>query len=174
MAKVSLSKLVTAKKVEPKVVVINEQEVTVQQYLPIEEKMLIVQNVINSSLDVNNFLSPGRIDVFLALEIVRAYTNISLTEKMITEAPKTYDLLKTNGILDAVIAAIPNQEYQTLYSYVLTVIESTNEYFHSFLGVLKSISNDYDNTSMDLEKLFSSIKDPTALSTLKDIMDKIG
>lgn len=174
MAKISLNKIAPLKKLEPVTKVINDQEVSIVQYLPIDEKMVLVQEVINGALDANNFTSPGRIEAYFGVNLIKYYTNISITEKAYDELPKTYDALKMNGVIDAVIEAIPAEEYSSLSKYVHTTIDYTNEYFHSFLGILKSINNDYDQTELNLENLMGVIKDPAALSTLKDILEKIG
>ena len=46
-----------------KKVVFNEQEFEVKQYLPIEEKLKIISDIINNSLDNNNFDTAGNREV---------------------------------------------------------------------------------------------------------------
>ena len=64
-----------------KKVVFNEQEFEVKQYLPINEKLTLISNVLNNAHDENNFSNPVKVEVFTALEIMYAYTNINFTEK---------------------------------------------------------------------------------------------
>ena len=69
---------------------IGEQEVEVKQYLPVNEKLMLIGRVINNSADENNFANPIKLDVFTALEIVFTYTNISFTEKQKEDLVKLY------------------------------------------------------------------------------------
>ena len=46
-------------------------------YLPLKDKIELVNNVINQSVDDNGFYNPIRVKLYMTLEIVYAYTNIS-------------------------------------------------------------------------------------------------
>jgi hypothetical protein len=110
MAKVSLNKITPIKKVDDITIDINGEKVIVKQYLPVDEKALFSERVLNNAMDPNiNFASEMRMMVYFSLELINTYTNINLTEKMFEEATKTYDLLVLNHILDAVIDAIPKE-----------------------------------------------------------------
>ena len=61
-------------------ITIGEQDIEVKQYLPVNEKLMLIGRVINNSADENNFANPIKLDVFTALEIVFTYTNISFEE----------------------------------------------------------------------------------------------
>ena len=84
-------KLGLKKKDETKTITINGQEVTVKQYLPIEDKIKIIENVLRNSADDNNFANPVKVEVYFNLELIYNYTNISFTEKQKEDATKIYD-----------------------------------------------------------------------------------
>jgi len=44
-----------------KTIVINEQEIEVKQYLPINDKLDLISTVINLSMDDNNFANPVKV-----------------------------------------------------------------------------------------------------------------
>ena len=52
----------------------------VKHYLPFADKLELVSNVINNSVDSNGYYNPMRVKLYTALETVYAYTNISFTE----------------------------------------------------------------------------------------------
>jgi hypothetical protein len=56
-------------------------EYEVKHYLPIKEKIDLISNVINQSVDDNGFYNPIRVKLYMTLEVVYAYTNISFTAK---------------------------------------------------------------------------------------------
>ena len=90
MAKIAFTKLGLTKAAESatKTVEINGQPIEVKQYLPINEKLVLIGNVLNQSADENNFANPIKLDVFTSLEVVFAYTNISFTALILFSASK--------------------------------------------------------------------------------------
>jgi len=175
MAKVSLTKIAPIKKLDKVIIKINDEDVEVIQYLPIAEKAELSERVVNAAIDPENgILSTSRMDVYTVLEIVRTYTNINITDKMMEEAPKTYDLLILNGIYDKIVEAIPKDEYNSLQGRVFNDCENVQKYLESFKGIMKSINQDYSNTEMDVDKIMTELKDPEAYGLLRDILDKIG
>jgi hypothetical protein len=50
-----------------KKVVFNEQEFEVKQYLPIGNKLDLISNIVNNSIDDNNFANPARIEIYTVI-----------------------------------------------------------------------------------------------------------
>ena len=71
MAKVSLKAVTPIKKVDPQIIKIGEQEVEVIQYLPVNDKLALVERVLNLTIDDTGFLNPVRLEVYAILEKVR-------------------------------------------------------------------------------------------------------
>ena len=88
MAKVAFSKLGLKEKKEVKTITINNVQIEVKQYLPINNKIDIITNVINNTQDQNNFPNPVKIEVLATLELIFAYTNLSFTEKQKEDVAK--------------------------------------------------------------------------------------
>ena len=106
MAKVSLTKLGLKVNQDVKIVDFNEQDIEVKQYLPVNEKLELISNVINLSHDDNNFANPVKISIFTTLEIMYAYTNINFTEKQKEDPSKLYDMLISSGLVKLTFAII--------------------------------------------------------------------
>ena len=174
MAKVSLKAVTPIKKVDPQIIKIGEQEVEVIQYLPVNDKLALVERVLNLTIDDTGFLNPVRLEVYAILEIVKTYTNISITDKMMENAPGTYDLLMINGVLDHVIAAIPEDEYDAIFDAIEDCAEHTVKYLNSFVGMMKTVTNDYDATKMNVDEIMKTLDQPDKIGLVKDILDKIG
>ena len=85
----------------------NEQDIEVKQYLPISEKLTLISNVLNNAHDENNFSNPVKVNLFTALEIMYAYTNINFTDKQKEDPVKLYDLLSGSKLYDKIIENIP-------------------------------------------------------------------
>lgn len=174
MAKISLNSITPIKKVDSIKIKIGEQEIEVLQYLPVNDKLALAERVLNMTLDDTGFLNPVRLEIYTYLEIIRTYTNISITDKMIENAPKTYDLLEMNHILVEVVNAIPEEEYNALIGMIEDSAEHTVKYLTSFVGMMKTVSQDYDATKMNVDEIMNTLDDPDKIGLVKDILDKIG
>ena len=174
MSRVPFTKLGLKKIEDTKTISICDQDVEVKQYLPINDKINIITNVIENSADDNNFANPVKVEVFANLEIMYAYTNISFTDKQKENPTKLYDLLEENGIIAEVIAAIPENEYALLLGWIDETIEAFYTYRNSVMGIMEQISADYSNLSLDATAIQQKLADPQNLELLKSVMTKLG
>jgi hypothetical protein len=149
MAKLAFSKLGLKSENQVVELHINEQVIEVKQYLPVNDKLGLISRVINSSADKNNFANPVKIEMFGALEILYAYTNLSFTEKQKEDVCKLYDLLESNGIIDKVINAIPKKEYDFLLDGINESVKAVYTYRNSVMGIMEIVSQDYSSLDLD-------------------------
>lgn len=152
----------------------NEQIIEVKQYLPVEEKLELITNVLELSHDSNNFSNPIKVQVYTALEMIDKYTNISFTEKQKENPTKLYDLLNGNGLLEKIIDAVPQIEYDELIHGIYDTINAVYSYQNSVLGILDTISQDYSNLNLDATEIQKKLADPENMALLKNIMTKLG
>lgn len=157
-----------------KTITINEQEIEVKQYLPINDKLDLIATVINLAADDNNFMNPVKMLVFMKLEIIFRYTNISFTEKQKEDLVKLYDLMETNKVFDNIIALIPENEYNQIYNGVMECATAIYSYQNSIMGVLERVNSDYINTNLDLDILQNKINNLGDVSLLQDVIAKLG
>ena len=174
MAKVGFTKLGLKVNQEVKNIEFNGQSIEVKQYLPVNEKLELITNVINSAADDNNFVNPVKINVLTTLEIMYAYTNINFTDKQQENIAKLYDLIISSGLAKEVINAIPENEYHEILSGVKTSVESIYEYRSSALGVLESISDEYKSTDFDVSQITEKLSNSEDIALLKEIVNKLG
>lgn len=174
MAKVSLTKLGLKVNQDVKTIEFNEQSIEVKQYLPINDKLELIANVVNASHDENNFANPVKISVFTTLEIMYAYTNINFTDKQKEDPTKLYDMLISSGIVEAIVNAIPEAEYHEIICGVSDSVNAIYTYRNSVLGILESISADYSQLSFDAEEIQKKLGDPNNMAFLKEVLTKLG
>ena len=109
MAKVGFGKLQLKMPKETETsVLFNDIEIEVKTYLPINDKLELISNVINNAADDNKFFNPVKLELFYALEVIKHYTNISFTDKQLDEPYKIYDLIKTSGLLAKLMVYLIN------------------------------------------------------------------
>jgi hypothetical protein len=81
MAKVPFSKLGLKVDNTVNTITVGEQTVEVMYYLPFKSKIELVANIINQSVDENNYYNPMKVHLYMVLGTVEAYTNLSFTAK---------------------------------------------------------------------------------------------
>ena len=170
MAKIPFSKL--GVKIENEISVFSwgEYEIEVKKYLPMDGKSVLVSNVLNYSADENGYYNPLQIKVFLTLETVYAYTNITFTEKQKENVLKLYDAIISSGLFEKIIQAIPVNEWRELQDTVHHMISNIYEYKNSAMGILDAISSDYSNLNLDVEALTNTLLNNDSLTTLKELV----
>ena len=174
MAKIGFTKLGLKPNNAITMVEFNEQTIEVKQYLPVEEKLELITNVLELSHDSNNFSNPVKVQVYTTLEIIDKYTNISFTEKQKENPTKLYDLFTGNGLIDMVLEAIPENELNEVLVGIDRTITSVYKYQNSVLGILDTISQDYSNLNLDASVIHQQLADPENMALLKNIITKLG
>ena len=175
MAKVAFTKLGLKKKDEVKNVDLNGITIEVKQYLPVNDKLDLISRVLNASHDQStNFANPIQLEVIGTIEIIIAYTNLSFTEKQKEDYAKLYDLFEENGIIDLIIAEIPEREYNYIIDGINETADAVYKYQNSVMGILDTVSQDYSNLELDVDKLSEKMSNPQDLALLKGIMTKLG
>lgn len=174
MAKISLTKLGLKVNQDIKTIEFNEQTIEVKQYLPVNNKLELISNIINASHDDNNFANPVKVSVFTTLEIMYFYTNINFTDKQKEDPTKLYDMLISSGLVAAVVNAIPKAEYNEVLCGVSDSIDAVYTYQNSIMGILDNISTDYSNLNLDASEIHKNLADPNNMALLKQILTQLG
>ncbi len=157
-----------------KKVVFNEQEFEVKQYLPVEDKLVLISDIVNQSIDDNNFANPARIEIFTVIEIVKGYTNISFTEKQLEDPLKLYDLIVSSGLGKVIRENMCNDEFDFITTTTDATIEEFYKYHNSVLGILDNIQADYSNLNLEATEIHNKLAEPDNMAFLKDVLTKLG
>ena len=175
MAKIAFSKLDLRKNQEVVELQVDDDVVVeVKQYLPINDKLELVSSIVNTAVEDGNIVNYGRLDVLFAINIIKAYTNISFTEKQLEDVAKLYDLLVSSGFYETVKNIIPKSETEYIYNLIYKTASDIITYRNSAVGIMEALSQDYKNLEFDAEALQKKINDPESLSFLKEVLTKMG
>ena len=171
MARIPFTKLKCKINTNEIPVQIGEETIAVKQYLPIQEKLELIGNVIMAAHEQDeNYSNPVKAGVYRDLEVIFAYTNISFTDKQKEDLPKLYDMLYSSGVITEVLKNIPEDEYMEIVFGVRDSIEAIYKYQNSVLGILDTIKTDYSNMKLDIDSLKKDITDPETLEFLKELL----
>lgn len=146
----------------------------VKHYLPIEEKLELVSRIINNSVDDNGFYNPMRVKLYMVLEVVFAYTNLSFTEKMKEDPFKLYDILVSTGIFTDIVDVIREKDWSEIQENVWSTIKNIYDYQNSAMGILDTLKSDYNLLDLDATEIQQKLGDPENMELLRDILTKLG
>lgn len=154
---------------------IGDNIVEVKAYLSVDEKLNLISKIIELSHDYNsNFSNPLKTEVYLTIEAIKAYTNITFTEKQLEDPQKLYDALYSSGISKTILGAIPEDEYTDLITFLTDTQNAFYAHRHSIVGVLENISNDYSDMNLDIEALQEKLANGENIELVKNIVSKLG
>jgi len=174
MAKVSFSKLNCKINTETKPIQVGEETVNIKQYLPVQEKLALIGRVIEQAHDQDqNFANPLKVAVFKYLEVIYTYTDISFTAKQKEDPSKLYDQLLSSGVLNLIWNNIPENERENITYGINETIEAYYKYRNSAVGILDTISENYEQFNLDWDKLNEKVQNPETLKLVKDVLTKI-
>ena len=145
------------------VITFKDKEIKVLKYLPSIEKYNLLNTTLLQSTDDTVIINEYKLDMFFNINLAIAYTNIVFSEEeQDMELSDLYDKFKTSGLLDMIIDAIPDDEYATLYS---SLVSNKEEYVSERKSVSYGIANAIEQISKKLPKqeemqnLLQSLKD---------------
>ena len=178
MSKISFSELKTS--VNPKVAYLplNSEDdeknyYEVKKYLPLEKKLELVANIVNQSVDDNGFYNPMRVEMFIVLECVFAYTNLDFSDEDMENLFELYDRLTQAGVYLAMLSVI-EEELNIITNNVWETIKSLYAYRNSAMGILEHLTADYDNLKLDATEIQKILGDEKNLELLKNVITKLG
>ena len=175
MAKVSFTKLGLTKNSDVSILEWGDQKIEVKDYLPMNEKLELVSTIVNNSIDDNGYYNPMRVHINIIIEVILAYTNISITEKQKEDILKLYDLFVSSGLSGKIIGETINPyEYQQIQKWIHETINSIYNYKNSVMGILDTISTDYSNLDLDAENIYNKLADKDNLGLVRDVLTKLG
>ena len=178
MAKISFTKLNKIKSIPAKTITIADAEVVVAQYLPLEEKLTLIQSVIEQSgNNEEGFYNIIKLRTYYTIEMLKAYTNISFTEKQLEDIPKLYDAIIMNHIWEQVSEVIPDDELDYIWDNLRKLAREITDYNHSALGIMKAIKQDYGDEAFSLDKInemLAKMENPNEMKLVKAAIEDMA
>jgi hypothetical protein len=170
MAKISFNKLGLKINQATKTVQYKEDfAIEIKQYLPVNDKLKMMGEILEHTMDQNNFANPVKQKVFTTISVIEYYTNITFTDKQKEEPTKLYDAINSSDLFEVISSNIPEAELKELQEGINGIIVAYYQYTNSILGVLESMKQNYDSSALDISKLLAELNNPEAFETLKQI-----
>ena len=167
----NLDKISYQDKIENKEITYDGQTFNVRSWIPMEDKLALIGNIINASIDDNTFYNPARLHIFYVMNMVKEYTDIDFKEMNIMYA---YDLLDVSGLWDIIEKYIDENEINFIKQNIKETITNIYAYKNSVLGMIDAMNQKSEDLKVDGEALKKVIGDPENLTLVKQILDNLG
>lgn len=167
----NLDKISYQDKIENKEITYDGQTFNVRSWIPMEDKLALIGNIINASIDDNTFYNPARLHIFYVMNMVKEYTDIDFKEMNIMYA---YDLLDVSGLWDIIEKYIDENEINFIKQNIKETITNIYAYKNSVLGMIDAMNQKSEDLKVDGEALQKVIGDPENLALVKQILDNLG
>jgi hypothetical protein len=143
---------------------VNGDSIKVSSYLPIEKKKDLIMISLQQSAD-SGFYNPIDLEAYFYVNVVKMYTDIKFDEN--EDMYTLYDSLETNGIIDAVVAAIPEDEFKYVYNNLIDIRKKKEDYENSFSGVANALLSKIPLVMEDAAKMVENF-DPKKYQAVID------
>lgn len=141
MAKITYSSLKLKMKDEIKEIDFNGNKIEVKQYLPISDKIDLVDITLQKSQE-ERLYNPLKVNMYFHLHLIYLYTNITFTDKQREDEEKLYDILDSCGLINEVVAAIPENEYTDLLNKTAEKIDNELKYNTTAAAIISKVIDD--------------------------------
>lgn len=155
-----------------KVIKINGKDVAVKQYLPAEDKNAILEIAMQQA-DKGTILNSFALDAIFHTYLVLKYSDISVDSEDMENLFDLYDILESNGVIDAIISAIPEDEYIALRDYLKEMVESYLTYRNSARALVEQLSFFAPAAVEKLQEVSENV-DVDKLKQIVQLADKTG
>lgn len=167
----NLDKISYQDKIENKEITYDGQTFNVRSWIPMEDKLALIGNIINASIDDNTFYNPARLHIFYVMNMVKEYTDIDFKDMNIMYA---YDLLDVSGLWDIIEKYIDENEINFIKQNIKETITNIYAYKNSVLGMIDAMNQKSEDLKVDGEALQKVIGNPENLTLVKQILDNLG
>jgi hypothetical protein len=144
----------------------------VKQYLPAEDKNALLEIAMQTA-DQGTILNTFALDAIFHTYLVFKYTDIEFTQEEKENLFTLYDILEDNGIIDAVVAAIPKTEYESLRTYLNEMVDSYLTYRNSARALVEQFSMFAPQVAQNLAEMSQNI-DTDKLAQVINLADIVG
>lgn len=143
---------------EEKTIIINDQQIKILSYLPISDKNDLISITLQKAETETGVYNDILLDMYFHLNIIYLYTDINFSDEDKKDEFALYDILETNEIINKVIAAIGEQEYQSLKDYLEQVKWHNNKFKMSAAGIIKTLSEDLPKNAIAAQEIINNFK----------------
>lgn len=146
---------------------VGDIKIKVLKYLPIKDKNILIALALQNSEEKNGLYNRIKSMMFFDLYRVYSYSDIEFSDEEKADAIALYDKLKGNGLLDGIIAVIPETERATLNKMYIEHLNVKERYKHSVAGVINSFIEDLAPNAQNAAQIINNFNPEMFQNVLK-------
>ena len=148
-----------------------DRTIQVIQYLPVIDKLDLIEIAYQKSI-VNSTFNPLLFNVHFWLNVVYSYTNITFTDEQRKDESKIFDLLVSSNLLEKIIAAMDNNEFNYYRENVDSYIETRLRLDYSAGGIANKATSAINKFSDVISEKLSAL-DESAIQKILDAFPQL-
>lgn len=146
-----------------------EKEIKISQYLPIDEKIALIDIALQKSM-YNGMVHPLQLKKYYELGLVYMYSDIVFSEKDRADEAKIYDELWASGLLDEIIKRIAPKEIQTCAEMLKETKLAIEKHKVSAVGIIETLIQVLNDEIPNIMEQLSQLTPEQAKATLETII----
>lgn len=129
---------------------VNEVEIEVRRYLPIEDKIDLIEVALQKA-EENGIYNEMKLAMYFDLYIIYMYTNLEFTDEEKMNEYKLYNELESNGVISAVLGTL--EEYEILFHYLNIMKEAKMRYKTSAAAMIQTFIQDMPKNAETMSEI---------------------
>ena len=130
--------------------IVNEVEIEVRKYLPIEDKIDLIEVALQKA-EENGIYNEMKLAMYFDLYIIYMYTNLEFTDEEKMNEYKLYNELESNGVITAVLGTL--EEYEILFHYLNIMKEAKMKYKTSAAAMIQTFVQDMPKNAETMSEI---------------------
>ena len=146
-----------------------DKEIKISQYLPIDEKIALIDIALQKSM-YNGMVHPLQLKKHYELGLVYMYSDIVFSEEDRADEAKIYDELWASGLLDEIIKRIAPKEIQTCAEMLKETKFAIEKHKVSAVGIIETLIQVLNDEIPNIMEQLSQLTPEQAKATLETII----
>lgn len=146
-----------------------DKEIKISQYLPIDEKIALIDIALQKSM-YNGMVHPLQLKKYYELGLVYMYSDIVFSEEDRADEAKIYDELWASGLLDEIIKRIAPKEIQTCAEMLKETKLAVEKHKVSAVGIIETLIQVLNDEVPNIMEQLSQLTPEQAKATLETII----
>ena len=146
-----------------------DKEIKISQYLPIDEKIALIDIALQKSM-YNGMVHPLQLKKYYELGLVYMYSDIVFSEEDRADEAKIYDELWASGLLDEIIKRIAPKEIQTCVEMLKETKLAVEKHKVSAVGIIETLIQVLNDEVPNIMEQLSQLTPEQAKATLETII----